>query len=303
MHHSGTRPGPPNPLPDSLPLAFSRERWRRGGHVKIVRALLAAGANPDAPAADGASPLHISAINGDVECIQALLAGGAAAGRVNKTNGLAPIHVAAAAGQAEAVLALLSAGAAADSVAAGPAKKCTPCHFAVRSGSLDTLRALLAAGAGANRACAADRATPLHLAAQRCDPGALQELVGAGADPSAADRDGATALHHVVRRWDRERPGPCGASARALLAAGADPLKADKKRETPLSLATAAGLTQLQLVLMKAVEERQLGGGTGAAGAVLAGWRESGSLVGLLLLQRRWRSGSCAAPVCGGATR
>ncbi|GAB4820919.1 hypothetical protein N2152v2_007965 [Parachlorella kessleri] len=232
----------------------------RGGHVKTIRALLSAGADASATAADGASPLHIAAINGDLESMETLLRGGSAPNKVNKHNGLAPIHVAACAGQADAVLTLISAGALADSPASGSEhKKATPLHFAVRSGSLETVQTLLSAGAHVNSVSAADRSTPLHLAAAACDPDIVQELLGAGADVAAVDKEGGTALHCLLRHWEKSKAGKASAVARALVAAGADPMKVDKKRETALTLATASGLTQLQLMLMKTVEERQLG--------------------------------------------
>lgn len=69
------------------------------GHAAVVRALLAGGADANAPARHGSSgagwtPLHVAAAAGKGEVVQALLAAGADPCRVN-SDGATPLHLAA----------------------------------------------------------------------------------------------------------------------------------------------------------------------------------------------------------------
>ena len=67
--------------------------------------------------------------------------------------------------------------------------KCTPLGFALLSDDADMLQALLAAKADPNKPVGLPHKydmTPLHLAAALCRPGAVSQLLAAGADPAAA---------------------------------------------------------------------------------------------------------------------
>ncbi|HUQ50773.1 MAG TPA: ankyrin repeat domain-containing protein, partial [Gammaproteobacteria bacterium] len=77
-------------------------------------------------------------------------------------------------------------------------------------------------------------ASPLAEAAQRGDEQAVRELLAAGADANAPDRDGTPPLHWTVRVGDR-------ATAERLVAAGADVNAASRYGVTPLQLAIEAG--------------------------------------------------------------
>ena len=77
-------------------------------------------------------------------------------------------------------------------------------------------------------------ASPLGEAAQRGDFGRVLELLAAGADVNAPDRDGTPPLHWAVRFGDR-------AMAERLVEAGADVDAASRYGATPLTLAIASG--------------------------------------------------------------
>jgi ankyrin repeat protein len=86
--------------------------------------------------------------------------------------------------------------------------------------------------------------TPLHIAAAALRPLAVDALIKAGADPNAANRRGATALHYACdprpragRTWD---PSHQRAVLERLLAAGSDIEHKDKAGATPLHRAVRA---------------------------------------------------------------
>jgi len=115
----------------------------------------------------------------------------------------------------------------------------TALHIAAAAHALDITRNLLARGAGV-RARNRRGAEPLHYAVDG-SPGspawnsAAQEavvegLIGAGADPNAADKSGVSPLHRAARTR-------CAGAVRALLANGADPRRRNGSGSTPLHLA------------------------------------------------------------------
>jgi ankyrin repeat protein len=69
----------------------------------VVALLLRNGADPNAGAGGGVTPLHLSALHGDPAVIQALLAGGADRSAVDR-HGKTPLQVAARSGHEEALL-------------------------------------------------------------------------------------------------------------------------------------------------------------------------------------------------------
>lgn len=116
----------------------------------------------------------------------------------------------------------------------------TALHLAA-AGHRDTLvRALLAAGADPNAAGNHRHSTPLHYAADG-NPGGpawdparqvktIALLLAAGADLSAADKNGATPLHRAVRTRS-------AAAVTCLLDTGADALRKNKPGSTAFHLA------------------------------------------------------------------
>jgi ankyrin repeat protein len=117
-----------------------------------------------------------------------------------------------------AALACASVPAAADEAALGvPAMNEAPIHFAARAGTRADVEKVLRAAPAERDHATAYGSTPLHLAALNLDPGPLQALIAAGANPNARDSEGATPLHMAAYATRTK-------NAELLLQAGADPL-------------------------------------------------------------------------------
>ncbi|MEZ4388857.1 MAG: ankyrin repeat domain-containing protein [Candidatus Krumholzibacteriia bacterium] len=139
------------------------------------------------------------------------------------------LHVAARLGHRRALQALLTGGA---SVDATDLNGFTALMVAARERHADIVGDLLDAGADVNHRADAQglKLTPLHLAAIGGDPAIVRTLVTAGADPDAADTDGAVpALWGIL-----EGNVDCTV---ALLDLGADPTLEHKDGDSVASLA------------------------------------------------------------------
>jgi ankyrin repeat protein len=100
----------------------------------------------DARGGDGFTPLHLAAFFGSAEAVRALLAAGADPDAdADNTFGVRPIHSAAAVGARESVQALLEAGA--DPNLHQRDGGYTPLHAAAHNGDAELVRLLLAHGA------------------------------------------------------------------------------------------------------------------------------------------------------------
>jgi ankyrin repeat protein len=155
------------------PLLFAARR----GSVEAAGLLLAAGANVDLPAANGASPLVIAAHSGNGAMARLLLDHGAdpnAAGA-----GYTALHAAVLRGDAETVKALLAHKADPDAIL----QKGTP----IRRTSIDWALNYTWIGS-----------TPYWLAARFADAEVMRLLAEAGADTRFAMKDGTTSLMAAV---------------------------------------------------------------------------------------------------------
>ena len=179
------------------------------GRLEEAAGLLDRGADPRAPLADGTTPLHAAAFQGDAGLAARLLALGADP-EARDAEGATALHVACGRGQEAAAEALLKAGAdpsARDARGRGPL-------FQAAGASAGLVRMLVKAGAGVDAADAAGF-TPLHEASLCLQGACVQALLEAGADPNAEAGDGSRPLDL------------CYGAARVLLArAGAYPGKA-----------------------------------------------------------------------------
>ncbi len=144
------------PAPD-LPTAAA------AGDVARLGELLAAGVSPSAPAADGFLPLHLAAYFGQREAARALLDAGADpnAPAAGHPSGVAPLASAVAGGDRGLIELLLERGAAPDPTQAGGF---TPLQAAAARGDRDLCRRLLDAGADPRRADDAGRTAADHAA-------------------------------------------------------------------------------------------------------------------------------------------
>jgi ankyrin repeat protein len=121
----------------STPLLVASER----GHLDVVRALIAAGADVNANVVIGWKPLQVASADGNLGMVTALIAAGA---DVNADiDGDTPLQVASEQGHLGVVAALTAAGA---DVNAEDVNGATALLWAYRRGHLDVVMALIAAG-------------------------------------------------------------------------------------------------------------------------------------------------------------
>jgi len=200
------------------------------GNPAEIRELLAAGADANARAADGSTPMLYAAHFGDAGSVQALLD---AEGDPDLTNryGMGPMHEAALRADADLLRILVDAGASVD--LALPQGE-TPLMLASRTSGADAVRFLLEEGAEVNVVEQWQGQTPLMYAAayDRGEVAAL--LIEAGADVDAVTPESALPERLPAVRYFVEIPvagltpvmfaARHGAlsSLRALIDAGAD---------------------------------------------------------------------------------
>jgi ankyrin repeat protein len=202
----------------------------------VVDLLIGRGANVNARAEGGATPLHHAA-RGRLAVVTALLRAGADP-RARTANGRTPLHAAAAETRDPAVIdALIAAGADVEAretiVRNGRVLPLgTPLYHAAGNENVAALDALLAAGASVEAAWIHNGVTALHAAAWTNDnPAVIELLLAAGANLEARDDWGRTPLHRAADYHDT------ASATEALLAAGANGEARDEDGKTPLHLA------------------------------------------------------------------
>jgi hypothetical protein len=196
---------------------YLREQLREAveaGNDMEVRALLAQGADPDTPGADGVTIAIDAAGNNRVEALKALIEAGADVSKPNRFNGQTPAHAAVTRGSILCLKVLVDAGA--DLSAADKGGR-TPAHFAANLGRSDMLKLLTDAGADASKADKCGQ-TPAHFAATLGHSDAVKVLIDAGAEVMKPDKDGWTPFDVAGPRPNGNgsfRPSPADALARA----------------------------------------------------------------------------------------
>ena len=161
---------------DATPLQWAS--WN--GHLEVLEHLISEGADMEAEDPRSATVLHWAAWNGHSEVMRVLLAKGANPDTQDSAGG-SPLHFAAYSGQETVIRILLHNGAHVNARAKFR-------YSTIRDGSLDF-----------ERRTAPDR-TPLHEAAHAGMNGAIRLLVDQGADTSAQDSNGWTALQRAAVR-------------------------------------------------------------------------------------------------------
>ena len=202
----------------------------------IVRLLLQAGADPNAPNDAGLAPLHTGAGNRNPMVVSHLLDAGADLyGRDN--NGYTALHWAAAqSGNGRVIKVLLDRGA--DPFAESNDGR-TPLHSALSyRADQSVVSAMLEAGAR-------EYLSPLQLSALEGDTMAVNRLLADGVDPDETDRYGWGPLHFAVPLAGRE-------VVSGLLAAGADPEARTVSGATALHLAASQAPVSVVSALLRA---------------------------------------------------
>ena len=149
------------------------------GDVVAVRALLAKGADANAPQADGMTALHWAAQRGDSTLAGVLLRARASVQAVTRVGGYQPLHVASESGAAGVVRLLLVAKA---SPRARTTDGVSPLHLAAVAGVPQVITMLIKAGADVNAVEPGWQQTPLMIAAAKGRTDAVRLLLAAGAD-------------------------------------------------------------------------------------------------------------------------
>ena len=211
---------------------FTPLHWACGmRRPKIVRLLLAAGADPDAKDPSGHTPLHllVRAAVKDPTVPYSFV-------RPYRPNAVDKNKMAIRVALAELLLAKGVDVNAADKRGQGPL------YTAVSTGQVALIRVLLAGGAKVRSE--ADGWTALHAAARWRDTAAARLLLEAKADANATGRFGDTPLHMAA--WDGD-----GEMARLLLTYGANVNAASGyDAGTPLCIAAEAGKEELSELLI-----------------------------------------------------
>ena len=170
--------------------------------VAAVRALLAEGADVDAPRGDGMTGLHWAALNGNAEIARMLVGAGADLEAATRIGAHTALHVAGREGSGEVVAILAEAGA---NVGAVTETGATPLHFAAASGDARAVTALLDHGARVDAMEPEWGQTPLMFAAAPGRTNAVVALLEAGADATITARVMDLVERDILDRFSERR--------------------------------------------------------------------------------------------------
>lgn len=239
-----------------------------------IRALLAQGADVNAPQPDGSTALHWAVRSGDLDTARLLIKSGAKVD-LSTRYGVTPLHLASLNGQAPMIDALIRAGASPN--AANPGGE-TALMTAARTGRVDAVSLLLDRGAAVNAAESVRGQTALMWAVLENHPAVVSLLLARGADVNAQTkisvpdgtsgkpeaRSGDIGAHGPGIYRSRAVPSPSGAMtpllfaaregnlalARVLLDARADIERPSANGTTPLVVAITNNHIELALYLI-----------------------------------------------------
>ena len=215
----------PDPVPADLTLLH--ESVRRGD-LAAVNAVLARGADVNAPTRYGVTPLGLAALNGDTAIVRRLLDAGANP-NAPTPGGETPLMTAARVGRLDAVTLLLDRGAAVD--AKTSPREQTALVWAVTENHPDVVRLLVGRGANVNARTAVTMPRGEYV------PGRAGRTAGPGLIRQRAlptPEGGMTPLLFAVRDGNRDM-------MRLLLELGADIEQTSGNRTSPLVIALLNG--------------------------------------------------------------
>jgi ankyrin repeat protein len=219
---------------DTVTGARALHHAARMGHAGLpaARVLAAAGADVNAGAFHGETPLHLAASYGHIGMI-AFLAESGASLEARDTEGVRPLEAARRLGRMVGVETLLRLGAREDTI-----------HDAVNAGDLARVRQLLGAGASANDSGL--DGGPLARAAAKGYVAVAAALVDAGADIEGEDNPWSSRPLHIAAIADQP------AMAAFLIESGADLESRDAEGRTPLMVAAGYQKTAVGQLLIDA---------------------------------------------------
>ncbi len=196
------------------------------GHTAIVKLLLDHHANIRATNGQKQTALHLAALGGSTDCVNALLAAGASS-QINAadTGGMTPLMNAAGSAHAPLVKLLLDHHA---NIGAVNGQKQTVLQLAALGGSADCVNAVLAAGASSQvNAADVNGDTPLFYAAELGHAAIVKLLLDHHASIHTTNHQKQAVLHMAVKGGNAD-------CVRYLLAEGASPSARDLNDDLPL---------------------------------------------------------------------
>jgi ankyrin repeat protein len=215
------------------------------GIEDVIDAMLNSGTDVNCPVnAEGDTPLIGFAAHSP-RAMRVFLAHRANLDAVN-ARGETAVHVAARSGAGDVLQELLAAH---PNLEARANDGFTALVAAIETGAADTVRLLLDAGADVEASVPPRNQTPLQCAARVGQLSIVRALLQAGADVHAADKQGATALHHALELRSQVVAIEV---LKALLENGADVNEENSEGLTPLMLAAWNGQSSVLAWLLSA---------------------------------------------------
>ncbi|XP_058490822.1 ankyrin repeat and protein kinase domain-containing protein 1 isoform X1 [Solea solea] len=196
------------------------------GHFRLVRQLVKSGASTNKADSRGFTALHLAALKGYTGICRQLLSNGA--DPVSRTlQGWTPMHLAALRGHEATVVQLENQG---GCVNTRGEKGWTPLHLACYHSKPEVAAKLLAANADPNVTEDSEGWTPLHVACTSVSFTCVLHLITHHADVNAVNANKATPLHLAAQH-------ACVPIVKALLLNGADKTLLDSSGSTAMSVA------------------------------------------------------------------